>query len=936
MATTDPAAHPTFPLTVALDGDWQFTYTHSAGDGPCPTPPEADAFTCRMPVPAYWDDQLDGLRESAFWAHARFNPDYRGIEFPLGLDCPDASLPYLLGVGWYRREFVAPADARVTLAVGGVALEAWVWLNGEFIAHHLGHSTPFELPLDAALRPGEPNELLIAVANTRTDRTGCGIRGYKGHSGGITRPITLHLSGHTRIASCYVHASDDLAALQWDVALGGDATRSGMTLAWTLRDRHSAAVLGTGTVAAEGDRVEWTTDTCGLKPWSDRAPNLAVIELELREGRVCLDRRHQNFGLRRLGRDGTTLRLNGSPVFLRGVCEHAYYPLTCTPPTDVDFYRHAIRQFKSLGFNWLRFHTWVPPEEYLDAADELGMLIQVEAPVGFGEQEWLDILRSCRRHPSVVIYCCGNEELLDEANIARFRNAADACREHAPDALFNPHSALRGIEYCWNRADLGPDVVQEPYPHNPRRLEAIKQFSDCFSHYSWGHLSYGSAHGDPRLIDERLVPYERPCMSHELCIHGSYLDLDLEHRYEGTRIGTQLFAATRRLLARHGLLHNARRYFVNSCAWMRVLRKHALENARKCHRLAGYDLLGAIDTHWHRCGYPCGVMNEFYELKPGETADDVLQYNGDSILLLDHTNERNLHAGQPVAMELLVSLFAEQSLDATTVRWTLEDSAHHVHRRGELTVEAVPTGAVTPLGTIAFDAPALERPDKLRLCVAMEGGAVQLSNSWDFWVFPRVTAPAAEAGAGEPVHVVSRLDADTVRFLDAGGRVVLLGAEPLPTLATGFQLSCAGRSKGNLVTVVGDHWLTRRFPHEGFCDWQFYGMLEGGRAVVFDTLPLAFDPIIEVMSSFKLMRKQAALFETRVGRGRLLVCTLHLDPADPAAAYLRHTMLAYAASDAFAPRTAADAAALLALTGEEQLHEDITPTDEGHDTRAQL
>ena len=109
MATSDPAVESTFPRTVELDGDWQFTYTPNPGDGPCPTPPEADAFACRMPVPAYWDDQIDGLRESDFWAHARFNPDYRGIEFPLGLDCPDASLPYLLGVGWYRKEFAATA-----------------------------------------------------------------------------------------------------------------------------------------------------------------------------------------------------------------------------------------------------------------------------------------------------------------------------------------------------------------------------------------------------------------------------------------------------------------------------------------------------------------------------------------------------------------------------------------------------------------------------------------------------------------------------------------------------------------------------------------------------------------------------------------------------------------------------------------------------------
>ena len=41
-------------------------------------------------------------------------------------------------------------------------------------------------------------------------------------------------------------------------------------------------------------------------------------------------------------------------------------------------------------------------------------------------------------------------------------------------------------------------------------------------------------------------------------------------------------------------------------------------------------------------GYPCGVLNEFYELKPGETASDLLAYNGESILLCEWERTRNV------------------------------------------------------------------------------------------------------------------------------------------------------------------------------------------------------------------------------------------------------------------------------------------------------
>lgn len=63
-----------------------------------------------------------------------------------------------------------------------------------------------------------------------------------------------------------------------------------------------------------------------------------------------------------------------------------------------------------------------------------------------------------------------------------------------------------------------------------------------------------------------------------------------------------------------------------------------------------------------------------------------------------------------------------------------------------------------------------------------------------------------------------------------------------------------------------------------------------------------FDPIIELVSSYKLIDEQAALFEWRVGPGKLLVCGLTLSESDPAAMFLRHEMLDYLSSASFCPR----------------------------------
>lgn len=925
---------------IWLNGDWDFAYTRDLSDPNDAALLAGLSFECKMPVPGYWDDHLEGLRKSVLWSTAKFNPNFRHIDYPMGQIPPDPSLPFLFGVGWYRKQLDALPELGshiLTLHVGGVRMEAWVWVNGQLAKHHLGHSTHFELELNHWLTVGGPNELVVAVSNTRNDRSGSVVRGYQDRSGGIWGPVCLKISGRARIASCYVRPGDSLSQLAWKVDLRGDV-RADDVLHWLVREPGSGEVLGKGQTRASGGSVEWTSSSFGVKPWSDHHPRLYEAVVYLQDADNVLDSRSQPFGLRKIEAEGTGLKLNGEPIMLRGVTDFAYYPTTCTPPGDVESYRGLIRQLKKLGFNWIRCHTWMPNEQFLQAADELGMMFQVEAPVErqwvqsdefvmeestgtVTDAEWIDILKTCRIHPSVVLYCCGNEEILEETKIAALRNMAALCRKHVPDALFDPHEALRGIEFEFNSGEFGDGVVCEPFPHNATRLAAVKEFSDVLGAFAHGYLSYIATQGDWRELYRRLAIYEKPVLSHEIGILGTYLDLDLELRYEGTRTGTELFTSVRRYLSESGLLDNSSVYFRNSCAWASAVRKYCVEMARKCNLLAGYDYLGAIDQHCNRSGYTCGIMNEFYEIKPGESTEDVLKYNGESVILLDHGTQRNLLTGQDCGFDVMVSLFGRSDLEHGVVAWHLAGTDGTIYQRGEISVSCITRGSVSTVGRVEFSAPELEIPGRVTLHARLSGGDYEIRNDWCFWVFPDADAPLVPADADEetrsrysgrystlsPVgkgrlRVLSALDADAVEFLSKGGRVVLLGSGPFPALPTSFQISTAGRAGGNLATVIADHPLTLRFPHDGYCDWQFHPMLEGSRAVVFNEIDLPFDPIIEVVSSYKMVLKQAALFEMNVGEGQLLVCSMRLDTSDPAARYLLDSILSYAAGSTFRPR----------------------------------
>jgi len=554
---------------------------------------------------------------------------------------------------------------------------------------------------------------------------------------------------------------------------------------------------------------------------------------------------------------------------------------------------------KQIGFNWTRCHTWVPTEPYLEAADELGMMFQVEPPLGYAMPEWQDILRACRKHPSVVIYCCGNEEPLNEKKIEYLAQCAAELRSAVPDALFNPQEALRGVEYSNGIKGIMGKTVDKPFWHNPTRLARLKEFSDVIGQFTWGWVSYSSLLGEPDKIDQLLAYYERPCLTHELGICKGYLNLDLESRYRNLRIGPGMYAAVRQGLSKAGLLDRAGVYYRNSAAWQRLIIKDAMETARRCRLIAGYDFLGANDYHWIYSGYACGLLNEFDELKAGRTVDDILTYNNESVLLVSEKRQRNLVAGQPFRRDIFVSWFGRGTLRDATLRWSLTAADSNVLAKGEQAVAPVEPGSVKHIAAIHAATPRLDAATKATLKVDLIRTGSRLHNQWDYWLFPRV-----ESVVAEDVHVVSALDSAAVAKLVDGQRVVLLGPRPFPARTTSFQMDRqTGDIKGNLATVIARHPLTDRFPNDGYCDWQFSKMLTDGEAVCLDAVPQAFDPILEVVSSYKTISKQAAIFEWRVGKGRLLVCSLKLSDSDPAAAYLRHCLLDYAGGDQFRPRT---------------------------------
>ena len=841
-------------------------------------------------VPGYWEDMTTVLREGQLRHKLQWNPNYLAQRYPQTEYCPDMTLLNPVGCFVYQKEFALAEipHGEIRLAFGGAQNVVSAWINGHYLGRHEGYSTPFSFAVPAeSLRIGE-NRITLAVSNNR-------LQGYMGRpvsgltsraanecTGGIYGDVQLRVLADG-LTDVWVTTAQDLSSFTVHTEGAKDHRR-------IVRIFDGAECVRTVEIAPGADSV--MISACGFALWSPDCPKLYTAVVSTAGQEVTC-----RFGIRRLTVKDTALYLNDEPYYFRGICEHCYQLLTVHPTRDKQYYYRVIRTLKELGFNSIRFHTWIPPYEYMEAADELGMLMEVESPNNTSFAEWKEIVRFCRHYAAVNLYSTGNELQID----FDYENHLRACAElvHSKtDALFSPMSAMRGIEYMLRPEDL---CESEPFLHNPERLARVGEYSDLYNSYSLGLTSYNSVEGRQEILDRRNAIYGKPLLSHEICIQGTYIDLSLEERYKGTRIGeTEFMSSVRTHLADQGLLARADLYYRNSAAWQRILRKYCFETVRRCETFAGYDFLGDIDTHWHTFGYCVGMMNEFYELKAGETVENVLRYNGATVLLADLPDCVNYKAGAIAEIPVLISHYGKPIFGATLhICVRAEDK---VLLEKTVRIDRVNAGEISELHSVCLTMPQCEKPMKLTLTASLSAIEAVCENTWQLYVFPETAAPAQEKMAGQNVVVLTDGSAaELTGLLEQGKTVVLFGAGPFATNEATFQLSIAGRTNGHLATVIAEHPLMMDFPHDGYCGMQFTQMMNNSVAAVLDGVTMPHDPILDIATSYKNAHREAMLFEYGVGSGKLLVCTLNLTEEDPAACWLKNRILDYAVSDDFCP-----------------------------------
>ncbi|UOG76660.1 DUF4982 domain-containing protein [Hymenobacter tibetensis] len=354
------------------------------------------------------------------------------------------------GTCFYRKFFQVPAtdsSKRVAVHFQAAMHTADVYLNGKKLERHQGGYLPFTVDISRQLKYGQPNCLLVKLNNQDNPAVPPGKPlkdlDFNFYSG-LYRSVQLLVqdkvyisdpveAGHTAGGGILLHYEDvspQSATLRLQTEIQNDAAQAQTVQVRTTLLNEKGEEVGRTQNEAAGiapgafERVDQQLSIANPKLWSPEQPYRYRVVVEvLRAGQV-IDRQELQTGVRtvRFATDG--FYLNGQKTRLRGTNRHQEYPYLGYALSDNAQYRDAWH-IKAAGFNFVRCSHYPPSPAFLEACDELGILVMNSIPGWqfFGGTEFQknslqnvhDMVRRDRNHPSVILW----ESSLNETGMSK-------------------------------------------------------------------------------------------------------------------------------------------------------------------------------------------------------------------------------------------------------------------------------------------------------------------------------------------------------------------------------------------------------------------------------------------------------------------------------------------------------------------------------------
>jgi len=350
------------------------------------------------------------------------------------------------GISRYRKtiEITSLNDQKWFLHFEGVMQEARVYINGKPAHRNKGGYLPFTVDATPHLKPNTENLIEVEVINE--DDTSI-------PPGKVLKDLDFNLYGgiYRNVQLIKTNKIYITNAVRANITNGGgilihfdsisDNRASGFVKTHIRNESTGTREISLKTTLTSGNgtQLEFVSENRKIEPrrdlsisqrleipnpslWSPSSPELYKVLVEVIQEGTVIDSRELRTGIRDIKLAGDGFYLNGEKLFVNGTNRHQEYPYVGYALSDEAQFRDAYK-IKDAGFNFVRLSHYPHATAFLEACDELGLLVMNAIPgwqyfeegqfVENAIQDIRDMARRDRNHPSVVFW----ENSLNESDM---------------------------------------------------------------------------------------------------------------------------------------------------------------------------------------------------------------------------------------------------------------------------------------------------------------------------------------------------------------------------------------------------------------------------------------------------------------------------------------------------------------------------------------
>lgn len=815
---------------------------------------------------------------------------------------------YYQGVTWFQREIDLPASSsgEWMVELERTHWETSLYVDDQFVGSQDSLGTPHRYLLKG-LTPGK-HRLTVRVDNRVHIPVGIDAHSVSDHTqsnwNGIVGRMAINALPPARVEDVRLTPSVKGKSVQMDASVRKNPVRASKVLVEVVTEDgrrigdpvELQVEQGEGTAQVQANLI--LGDKAEL--WDEHNPVCYYVRTTIGEGRDA-DVKKTVFGLREFKVDGMRFVINGKPVFLRGTLECCVFPKTGYPATDVASWEKMFKIAREYGLNHIRFHSWCPPEAAFEAADKLGLYLQVECGAwsmvvgddpklnNWVREEGDRILKEYGNHPSFCLMAYGNEP--GGNNLVNYlANLVDSWKKADSRRVY---TGAAGWPYLGNA-----DYWNAPDP----RIQG------------WGAGLRSRINAQPPTFDydfRDIIKKNMPTVSHEIGQWCAFPDFKEITQYTGV-LKAKNFELFQEVLSNKGMADLADEFLFASGRLQTLCYKADIEAALRTPDMGGFQLLGLTDFPGQGSAL-VGTLNAQWGSKGYVDAQEYRTFCSDTVPLVRFPR-MIWHNNETLEVPVEIAHFGKETLKGASVEWKASCRDGKVVASGQFSSD-IPLGNANQVGKISFPLSQIADPACLTVEVSVKdasGASVQGRNMWNIWVYP-ATLPEVK----DMPYVTHCFDQKTKEHLAQGGKVLLslkkgsLAPQNGGNIAVGFSsifwnTAWTNNQAPHTLGVYCNpkHPALAAFPNDGYSDWQWWDIVHDSQAIVMDSLPKSYRPIIHYIDDWFINRKLGLLMEMKVGNGKLIACGADLDKdldKRPGARQFRHSILQYMASADFNP-----------------------------------